>query len=149
VIDMAPMGTRHFAAVSRLHRSLTLAVGDRALVNAQLPLRLGAMSEPEPDISVLQPRMDYYAAALPTAADALLVIEVADSTLAFDLHTKARLYASHGVGTYWVFDLPNGLLHVHGAPEGDAYGIVTALRQPGSLPVPGLPGLAIDLTGLL
>ena len=106
IIDMAPIGSRHFSAVSRLNRMLVEATGSRAVVSIQQSLRLDRFTEPEPDIAVLKPRDDFYAEALPTGADALLVIEVADSTIAFDLRTKARLYATHGVLTYWVVDLP-------------------------------------------
>ncbi len=91
IVDMPPMGARHYGACSRLNEILTRAVGDRALVNMQLPIRLGQSSECEPDIAVLKWREDHYASALPTPEDALLLIEVADTTLEFDLVTKARI----------------------------------------------------------
>lgn len=149
VIDIAPIGTRHWSMVSRLSHLLFEAVRQRAIVSVQQSLRLDRFNEPEPDIAVLGWRDDFYAEALPTGADTLLIIEVADSTLAFDLSVKARLYATHRVPVYWVIDLPGGLLHVHGEPRGEAYDRVTALRSAGVMPVPGLTDSAIDLAGLL
>ena len=149
VIEMAPMGSRHYGAVTRLDRLLTFAVGERAIVSVRLPLRLGSMSEPEPDLCVLKARADFYASALPVAADALLVIEVSDSTLAYDVRIKTRLYARHGVPVCWVFDLQAPLLRVFSDPRDGAYASATEIAAPGSMPVPGLDGVAVDLTGVL
>jgi len=149
VIDMAPIGSRHFSMVGRLTRLLVEATGAQAFVSVQQSLRLDRFNEPQPDVAVLQPRDDFYAEALPAGIDALLVIEVAESTVAFDLLTKARLYATHGVPVYWVIDLPAGLLHVHTEPQGDTYGSVVTLRSPGVMSIPGLAGVVIDLAGLL
>jgi Uma2 family endonuclease len=149
VIDMAPMGSRHYGTVTRLDRLLTAAIGPRAIVNGQMPLRLGAMSEPEPDLCVLKARDDFYASALPTAADALLVIEVSDSTLAYDVRVKARLYARHGVPVCWVFDLQAPMLRVFAEPRDGDYARVEEIVSPGLRPIPGLDGIEVDLTGVL
>jgi Uma2 family endonuclease len=149
VVDMAPMGTRHYSLVSRLQRMFDRAVGDRAIVNSQLPVRLSTHSEPEPDLSVLRARDDYYSSALPAPGDVLLLIEVSDSTVDYDLRTKAQLYATHGIAVYWVFDLPARLLHVHTQPRDGRYLSVVAQESPGAQAVPGVPGATIDLTGLL
>jgi Uma2 family endonuclease len=148
VIDMAPMGTRHWAAVSRLNRLLVQTTGERALVSVQLPIRLDAHSEPEPDLAVLKPRDDFYASALPTGHDAYLVIEVADTGLAYDLKLKSRLYAMHGVPAYWVVDLAAGRLLTFAAPQGETYTAVTATAAPGTLALPGLADIALDLSEL-
>jgi Uma2 family endonuclease len=149
VIEMAPMGTRHFAVVSRLTRLLTAAVGEGAIVNSQLPIRLGSMSEPEPDLSILRPRDDFYASALPTGSETLLVIEVSDSTLAFDLRTKARLYARYGVPVYWVLDLRTSVLRVFAEPREGVYTSTSEHTAPGMVALPGLDGISVDLTGVL
>ena len=148
VIDMATIGTRHYAAVSRLNRLIVQATGERAVVSIQQSLRLDRFSEPEPDVTVAKPRDDFYASALPTGADTFLVIEVADSSLAFDLRTKARLYATHGVAVYWVVDLASDRLHIHSAPRDGAYTDVAALVKPASVALPGFSDIAIDLSGL-
>jgi Uma2 family endonuclease len=71
IIDMVPIGIPHARAVSHLARLFTLAVGDRAIVRPQLPVRLSHRSEPEPDIAVLAPRADEYGRAHPVPADVL------------------------------------------------------------------------------
>ena len=149
VIEMAPMGTRHYAAVSRLTKLLTRAVGDAALVNAQLPVRLNVMSEPEPDLSILKPRADYYASALPTGADVLWVIEVADSSLAYDVKVKADLYARNSVPAYWIVDLQASVLRVFTNPRDGSYADTSLITAPAVIALPGLDDLAVDLTGLL
>ncbi len=148
VIDMAPMGTRHRYVVMSLTRLLLRAVGDGALVSAQLPLRLGDHSEPEPDLALLKPRDDGYATRMPGGEDTLLVIEVSDTTLAYDVRIKAPLYARHGVPELWVIDLSGGLLRRYSAPEGDAWGEASATPNPGRVALPGLAGIEVDLAGL-
>ena len=76
IIDMPPIGSRHAAMVSRLSRLLERAVGERAIVRCQLPVLLGDLSEPQPDLALLMPREDFYEQRHPSAADTLLVIEV-------------------------------------------------------------------------
>jgi Uma2 family endonuclease len=149
VIDMAPIGSRHWAAVTRLTRLLVQATGERAVVSVQCSLRLDRRSELEPDLAILKPRQDFYASALPTGADVLLVIEVGDSSLAIDMRTKLRLYAKHAVPEYWVVDLPAGRLHTFGSPEGEAYTRSNSIAAPGVMALPGLDGVTVDLAGLL
>lgn len=149
VIDMAPIGSRHWSVVNRLNRNLSEAVGRRALVSVQSSLRLSVASELQPDIALLRPRADFYAAGLPTGHDALLVIEVADTTAVYDCDTKASLYARHGVPVYWVFDLKAGLLRVFGTPQDGEYADVSHTDSPGQLALPGLDGVTVDLASLL
>jgi Uma2 family endonuclease len=148
LIDMAPIGSGHGSAVARLTRLFVNAVGERAIVLVQSSIRLDAHSEPQPDFALLKPRDDFYAAALPTARDVLLVVEVAESSAAYDLRTKARLYATHDVPAYWVVDLPAATLHRFGDPEGERYRDVSTSTAPGALALPGLDGCSVDLSGL-
>lgn len=148
LLDMAPIGTRHWSAVSRLTRTLVQTLGERAVVSIQQSIRLDRYTEPEPDIAVLKPRDDFYASALPTGHDALLVIEVAESSLAYDLRTKARLYAAHGVPAYWVVDLGGGRVHRFTSPEGSAYRDEQVTIALGRIAMPGIDDIGIDLTGL-
>jgi len=67
-------------------------------------------NRPEPDILWLRPRR--YGRTRPTTADVMLLIEVSDSSLTFDLREKADLYSESGVAEYWVVDVPNRRVHV-------------------------------------
>ncbi len=94
IIDMAAIGSPHAAITNRLARLFTRAFSDEvALVSVQSPLRLDAYNEPEPDLMLLRPRPDGYRAGHPGAADVLLLIEVSESSLAYDRSTKLTLYA--------------------------------------------------------
>ncbi len=83
--------------VAQIAKRLTLAVGDSAEVFSQSALRLGRFSEPQPDVLLLQPRGRAYRKAHPGPADALLVVEVSDTTLRYDRNRKAPLYARYAV----------------------------------------------------
>jgi Uma2 family endonuclease len=89
----------------RLLKRLVLGVGEQANVGASNPVDLGDCSSPQPDLMILKSRADDYARAHPQAEDVLLLVEVADSSLAFDQGPKRDLYARFGACEYWVIDL--------------------------------------------
>lgn len=149
IIDMAPIGTRHGSTVKRLNALLVAAVGSRAIVSVQDPLRLDDLSEPEPDLMLLQARADFYASAHPTAADVLLLIEVADTSARYDREIKLPLYARHGVCEVWIVDLEARLLRLFRAPSGETYTQISTSAAPGRTPIAALPDVEIDLSQLL
>src|SRR5437763_5948302 len=97
IIQMPPIGSRHASCVGYLTSELAFALRGRAILYVQNPFELSSHSEPEPDLSVLRLRDDRYVRHLPTADDVLLIIEVSDTTLAFDQRVKLPLYAREGV----------------------------------------------------
>lgn len=82
IVDMAPVGSAHIAAVNRLTRLLGAAIGDRGVVSVQNPVHLDNGSEPQPDVAVLPPGADNFGAPTPRASEVLLLIEVAESLFA-------------------------------------------------------------------
>jgi Uma2 family endonuclease len=144
IVDMPPMGIRHASAIARLADSIAAAVGARAMVRSQLPLRLGDLSEPQPDIAVVVPRSDYYEQHHPTAGDTLLVIELGDATLRFDLDVKAPLYSRHGVPEVWVIDLRGNRLHTFRASAESRQILVTESALSG-VAIAALPNVTLDL----
>lgn len=149
VVELAPRGSRQHSAVSRLSRLLSEAVGDRAIVCPQLAIRLDRMTELKPDLAVCTPGDDLYPSARPIGADALLVIEVADTALDYDVRVKGPLYARHGVPEYWIFDLPARALRRFRKPRSDKYTDVSAFETPDIIALPGLQGTRVDLAGVL
>ena len=149
VIDMAPIGSRHWSVVNRLHRLLQRAVGDTALVSSQSSMRLGSHSEPQPDLALFEPRADFYLGGLPTAAQTLLIVEVADSTARYDREIKLPLYARHGIGELWIVDLEAALFRVYRQPEGERYREASETPSPGLVDIAALPGSSVDLSTLL
>jgi Uma2 family endonuclease len=118
IIDMSPIGVLHAAIVDVLARHFGRRAGESAFIRCQNPLRLDDISEPEPDISILRPRADFYTTSHPGAADVLLVIEVADTSVAYDLGTKVPLYARHGIPEVWVIDAATRRIRVFRRPLG-------------------------------
>ena len=149
IIDMAPIGSRHAGTASQLGELLLNALGTRGILRSQSPLRFGARSEPQPDLAVLRRRDDYYKGAHPTAEDALLIVEVCDTSARYDQHAKVPLYARHQIPETWVVDLARGVLHVHRRPEAAAYAEISDLAEPGVLTLAALPTVAVDLSGIL
>ncbi|MCW9059633.1 MAG: Uma2 family endonuclease [Gammaproteobacteria bacterium] len=120
IIDMAPIGSRHAAAVKQLTRILNRTVGDTAIVSVQDPIHLDPHTEPQPDLALLRPREDFYKTAHPRASDVLLVIEVADHSLRYDREIKIPLYARHGISEVWLVDLQSNRISLfrEGTAEG-------------------------------
>lgn len=149
VIDMAPIGSRHAGIVNRLNRLLDRAVGDRAVVAVQQPLRLDSRSEPQPDLCVLKPRPDFYGNSHPAPGDVLLLIEVSDATLAYDQGPKAALYARHGIPELWVVDAQGGQLICMRQPSAAGYSWSAVLGIQASVEVAALPDIRIELAAFL
>jgi Uma2 family endonuclease len=145
MIEMAPIGAQHLAMVNRLSRILTLAAGKEAIVSTQNPVALPPRNEPQPDIALLKPRPDDYAAAVPAAADVLLIIEVADTTLAYDRDVKMPIYARHGIAEVWLFDIQGGSLLVHRDPGPSGYQRVLTPTQKEVVSPLLVPAVSIDL----
>src|SRR5437762_9141348 len=85
IVVREPIGTRHAGTVNRLTHLWTSRLGERAVVQIQNPIELPTEdSEPQPDVTLLRPRADFYTAAHPVAADALPLLQGADSSLTVD-----------------------------------------------------------------
>ena len=126
IIQMTPVGSPHVGAVLALTRLLSRAVPASVIVSVQNPILMGNQSEPEPDLALLRARPDgYRAPPLPSAADALLIIEVSDTSLTYDRETKLPLYARHGVPEVWIVDLTAGAVAVYRGPDNETYAEVT------------------------
>lgn len=116
ILAMSPQNEPHARGITLTDWALAAAFGPGFWVRNQCPLDLGLTSDPEPDLAVVpgSPRTN---TARPTTA--LLVVEVADTSLAYDTGAKANLYAAGGIADYWVVDLANNRLHVFRDPQPD------------------------------
>jgi Uma2 family endonuclease len=121
VIEMSPIGTRHAACVDAFAELLRDQLGRSVIVRVQNPIQLDNHSEPQPDISVLKRRDDFYRGGHPKPEDVLLVIEVSDTTLEYDRRVKAPLYARAGVPEVWVVNLVDELVETYADPAGGSY----------------------------
>jgi Uma2 family endonuclease len=121
MLDMAPIGDQHTAITSRLHEFFVFALARSATVVSGGAIKLGDFSEPQPDLMLLKRRADFYSGKRPEAPDVLLLIEVSDSSLAFDLGVKLNLYARYGVSEYWVVDVEGRRVVCHREPTPKGY----------------------------
>jgi Uma2 family endonuclease len=130
IIDMSPEGPDHAAVIDRLVRFFARCLDDSLIVRCQHPLTFQPVSEPEPDVAVV----DLAASNWRSHPDsAYLVIEVAKTSLRKDRADKARIYATHGIPEYWVIDLRRLCAYVHLDPRGDGYGEVHTVEPPAAL----------------
>ena len=143
LVQMAPIGSEHAGCVGGLTRLLVMAVGERAIVFVQNPVRLDERSEPQPDFAVLKPRADEYRSALPTAQDVLLIVEVSDSSLAYDRGLKLELYARHAIQEVWVVNLAAQDVEVFRGPHGGDYTFPARFGRSSTLDIAALPGVSI------
>jgi len=121
VFDMPQIGRLHAALVARLMTAFHESLGRSVVIWTQNPIRLGTMSEPQPDIALLAPRSDFYGGATPVAADVRLIVEVADSRLEHDLAVKVPLYAVHGIPEVWVIETTTRRTHRFSRPANGGY----------------------------
>lgn len=142
---MAPIASLHAGLVSRLSRLLIERTAGRAVVSPQNPVILSEVTEPQPDLSVLRWRGDDYMGAIPMAADVLLVIEVADSTLHYDRDVKLRFYAESGVPEVWIVDARRRQLLAHREPVGRCYRSLQTLAEGDTAVCAALPQLRIEV----
>jgi Uma2 family endonuclease len=122
IYRMPPIGNSHAGCVNRLVRLFSvLTAADRAVLSPQNPVNLTDISVPQPDITLLRPREDFYGDGHPTPEDVLLLVEVADSSIGFDRHTKIPLYARCGILEAWLVDINKKVLEVHRNPTPTGY----------------------------
>jgi Uma2 family endonuclease len=115
IVAMSPHNPRHASATRRVSNALNDAIGRRAVISVQLPLIVGAHSVPEPDVAVIPGQASDYDDAHPTTA--MLVVEVADSSLIQDRLTKVAMYAGAGIPEYWLVNLRDYCVEVFRLPD--------------------------------
>jgi Uma2 family endonuclease len=143
IVEMAPIGPPHAGTLNALNGAFATRAERRYIVAVQNPVALGERSLPQPDLALLRYREDAYSTSHPTPKDVLLLVEVADTTLEFDLGEKARLYARAGIYELWVADLERRAVHVCREPGEQGYGSVTRLTAPVLLRPLRLPDLEL------
>lgn len=147
IVDMSPIGFRHVACLNELTYWVSKQVGADVRLSVQNPLRLSDGDEPQPDLVVVR-RHAGYARALPTAADALLVVEVADTSLAYDRDVKVPLYAKAGIPEVWLLDVAGQVLFRYAEPREGVYRRTDRFGRGERLNALALPDLTIAVDDL-
>lgn len=148
IVEMVPIGSRHAACVGRL-TALFSAVQTGGIVWVQNPIRLGEHSEPQPDLTLLRPRGDFYASGHPGPQDVLLVVEVAETSADADREVKVPLYARAGIAEVWLVDLEQDVVDVFRDPSQEGYRTISQHRRGDSLAPAALPGIRLDVREIL
>jgi len=148
IVDMAAKGDAHVRCLMRCLRAFTPYVTDDLWLAVQDPVRLGRYSQPEPDLLVCRVTAGA-APGIPDAADTLLVVEVADSSLAHDRGTKFPLYGRAGIAEAWLLDLVNRRIERHTEPGEGGYRLIAVAHGGETLPSTILPGLVLATDTLL
>jgi len=154
LIVAEPQGAQHYTAIVRTARALEVAFGAGWYVRREGPLGLDDDSEPEPDLAVVRGTRADYREDHP--ARPVLIVEVAESSLAFDRAQKGSLYARAGIADYWIVNLEDRILEVYRdpgpdltAPFGWRYISVTRFRPPDSVTPLDVPTAPIPVAALL
>jgi len=148
VVEMSPIGDHHAACVRRLNRLCSRYGGEVAIVDVQNPVVLGEHDAPQPDLVLLKPRPDAYPRH-PHATDILLIIEVADTTLAYDRDIKMPVYACAGIPEAWLVDLNGDAIMCYRAPAPDGYEELATVTRGTTLRPVGLPEITIEADEIL
>ena len=121
IVPKMPQNPPHATALTLTDDALRVAFGRGYLFRSQMPLSVGTLSQPEPDLAIILGSPRDYGAAQPGADRAVLVVEVSDSSLAYDQTEKALLYARGGIGDYWIVNLVGRVLEVRRGPSDEGY----------------------------
>lgn len=149
VVPMTPIGALHAGRVNYLTEVLVKLVGDAGVVAVQNPVTLGKRSQPQPDLLVARRRPEFYGKELPPPADALLLIEVADSSVEYDRDVKVPLYARAGIPEVWLCDLPGDGLEVYREPGLEGYRDVRTLHRGETVTALRLPTVTLPVADVL
>ena len=118
ILTLTPQKSPHATAMVLTLEAVRRVLPPDLHLRSQLPLALGDDSEPEPDVVVVRGSMRDFRDAHPQAA--LLVIEVAASTLAFDRQVKGSLYARERIAEYWIVNLVESVVEICRDPTEDS-----------------------------
>lgn len=146
--ETMPKGPLHNATINRINQALLPRLLGRAIISVQNSIALHEYSEPEPDLAVLKFREDFYAGVLAEPNDILFIVEVSDSTLAYDRDLKIPLYAAADVPEVWLVDVQAHTVTVYQQPHGNGFAKQTTCNAGDALPLPGFPGEMIAVIEL-
>ena len=121
IIAMSGTSPEHNATLNSSARFWVIRLGERAIAQIRGSVHLDDMNEPQPDIAILKPRIDFYRYRLPGVDDVLLVVEVSDTSLRHDRRTKLALYARFGVPEVWIANIPSRTIEAYTDPLGGEY----------------------------
>jgi Uma2 family endonuclease len=149
ILEMSPIGRRHRSCVDRVAAQFFDGLRGRAIVRVQSSVVLGEGAEPEPDVALLRPRADYYGDEDETPEDVFLIVEVADTSEAYDRLTKAPMYARYGIPELWIVNLNRDQIVAYRDPKATGYATTQVYRRGESITPLAFPDLSIPVVNIL
>ena len=149
IVQITPIGSRHAACVDRVVDCFRTLPADRAIIRVQSPIRLSDRSAPEPDVTLLRRRADFYDDRLPGPEDVLLIVEVAETSVDYDRDRKLPLYARAGVAEVWLLDIPARQIHACLDARSGTYRSVRRYKAGEELAPAAFPELRVRVSDLL
>lgn len=149
IIQMTPIGRRHAACVARLTELFLVRLAGLITVWAQNPIELDDNSEPQPDVTLLRRRADFYEAGKPQFQDIILLVEVADTTVETDRDVKIPLYAENGIAEVWLVDINEQCVEVYREPSPTGYQNIQKFQRGQTLFIQAFPDINITVDEVL
>ncbi len=149
IVQMAAVGRRHTSHVKRLTELFYISLLSRVTIGVQDPVELDDRSEPEPDISLLRRRDDFYELGHPQSEDILLIVEVADTTAETDRNIKIPLYAEAGIAEVWLVDINEQCVVVYREPSQSGYQNIQRFQRGQTLFILAFPDIEIPVDAVL
>ncbi len=149
IVEMSPINVAHASTVDRIAYLLSKALGGQVILRIQGPVQLSKKSLPQPDITVLKARDDFYRGQHPRPEDTLLLIEVSDSTISYDQAVKGPLYGAAGIADYWIVNLQARQVEVYREPRPNGYRALTIYTPGDTLSPLAFPDVALDIEEIL
>ena len=147
LVDMAPIGDWHAGVVAALTELLVKRAA-HTTVWIQNPVRFAADTELQPDVTLLRRREDFYRSGTPVPSDVLLLIEVSDTTLAYDRGPKLDLYSRHGIQEVWIVNLPDQCLEAFRDPSAEGYRARSRYGAGDLVSALAMPALSVEVATL-
>jgi Uma2 family endonuclease len=149
IIEMSPIGPLHAAIVARASAHFFRTFGNVAQVNVQNPIRLSDDTEPQPDLTLLRLRPDFYASHTLGPQDIFLVVEIADTSMTYDRCLKMPLYACSGIVEAWLIDVSRGTITIYRDASPDGYASSRVVRRGERLAPAAFPDCLLAVEDIL
>ena len=149
IVKKMTQGNYHISCINRLNRLFSRKCGDGVIVSIQNAVVISNINEPEPDVTLLKFREDFYVSGKPTAKDVLLLVEVSDSTIKYDRNVKLRLYAEAKIVEVWLVNLPRQVLEVYIEPENGKYKVIKKYEKTQTVAPQLLPEIKLKVSDII
>lgn len=147
IIKVSSVSCQHAAAVKRTTALFYQKFS--AVISVHDPILLGEKSETQPDIILLKLENTFYGSRFPVAADALLLIEIADSTLQYDRTIKIPLYAENQIPEVWIANIQDQQLEIYRSPQNSTYTQKLILKDAETIAPLAFPEIEIAVKNIL